>query len=139
MRVIVTGGRFFDDISFVRLALSTLPSDTVVVHGSASGADTLADQVALELGLEVERHPAKWKMHDWNGISGVKCHHRSRPDDRCPAAGPRRNQEMADLGADLCIAFPGGSGTADMKKRAKAAGIEVIEAQLLVDTGWRLA
>jgi hypothetical protein len=27
----------------------------------------------------------------------------------------------------LVVAFPGGSGTADMKRRAVAAGVEVIE------------
>jgi hypothetical protein len=32
---------------------------------------------------------------------------------------------MADLGAELCIAFPGGNGTADMVHRAEKAGIEV--------------
>jgi len=32
---------------------------------------------------------------------------------------------MADAGADLCIAFPGGRGTADMVRRARAAGIPV--------------
>jgi predicted Rossmann-fold nucleotide-binding protein len=40
-------------------------------------------------------------------------------------AGHYRNQEMADTGADLCIAFPGGRGTADMVRRAAAAGIEI--------------
>ena len=29
---------------------------------------------------------------------------------------------------ELVIAFPGGDGTADMVERAKAAGIEIIEA-----------
>jgi hypothetical protein len=42
------------------------------------------------------------------------------------AAGPRRNAEMLDEKPDIILAFPGGKGTADMTKRAKAAGIPVI-------------
>jgi len=46
------------------------------------------------------------------------------------AAGPIRNQEMIDeCKPDLVVAFPGGRGTADMVRRAKAAGIRVIEVQ----------
>lgn len=38
-----------------------------------------------------------------------------------------RNQEMADRGADLCLAFPGPEsvGTWDMIRKARAAGIPV--------------
>jgi predicted Rossmann-fold nucleotide-binding protein len=39
-----------------------------------------------------------------------------------------RNQRMIDEGKpDLVVAFPGGSGTADMVRRAKRASIEVME------------
>lgn len=42
------------------------------------------------------------------------------------AAGPIRNQRMLDEGKpDLVVAFPGGRGTADMVRRAKAAGVPV--------------
>jgi len=45
-----------------------------------------------------------------------------------PKAGPIRNKQMLDEGRpDLVVAFPGGNGTNDMVKKAKAAGIEVIE------------
>jgi hypothetical protein len=44
-----------------------------------------------------------------------------------PAAGPIRNQRMLDWGPDLVVAFSGGKGTADMVRRARAAGVEVIE------------
>src|SRR5690606_30354012 len=62
--------------------------------------------LARELGWHVVAYPADWRRHG-------------------RAAGPIRNQEMADAGADLCIAFPGGRGTADMVRRARAAGIPV--------------
>jgi hypothetical protein len=36
---------------------------------------------------------------------------------------------MLDEGTpDMVVAFPGGRGTADMKMRARLAGVEVIEA-----------
>lgn len=42
------------------------------------------------------------------------------------AAGPIRNQRMIDEGKpDLVVAFPGGDGTADMKRKARAAGIPI--------------
>jgi predicted Rossmann-fold nucleotide-binding protein len=34
---------------------------------------------------------------------------------------------MMEWKPDLVVAFPGGSGTADMVSRARGAGIEVIE------------
>lgn len=80
----------------------------VIVHGAARGADTIARLVAEDLGLATEAHPADWKKHG-------------------KAAGPIRNQEMLDSGIDLVIAFPGGNGTADMVKRARQAGVEVVE------------
>ena len=41
-------------------------------------------------------------------------------------AGPIRNQEMIDEGKpDGVVAFPGGKGTADMVRRAEAAGLKV--------------
>jgi hypothetical protein len=43
-------------------------------------------------------------------------------------AGPIRNQRMLEEGKpDLVMAFPGGRGTADMVRRGKEAGVEVIE------------
>lgn len=43
------------------------------------------------------------------------------------AAGPIRNQQMLDEGKPhLVVAFPGGTGTADMVRRAQAAGVLVL-------------
>lgn len=44
------------------------------------------------------------------------------------AAGPVRNQLMIEQGKpDLVVAFPGNFGTADCVRRAKAAGVPVME------------
>lgn len=146
-RVIVTGSRDLPDGPVGRrlmhlLADVPLGARLVIVHGACpTGADEEAARFggwakqagAEEIGMEVEvePHPA-----DWDG----PCTSRCRPNHRrpwrdgatyCPAAGARRNREMADLGADLCLAFPLGRspGTRDMIRKAKAAGVpvEVVE------------
>jgi hypothetical protein len=127
VRVITTGGRKHDDSATVCEALFPVPRDAILVHGNAPGWDRLAAAVWRAWGGVDEPHPA-----DWDGPCRETCapHHRRfrfRGSDYCPAAGNYRNQEMADLGADECVAGPGGSGTRDMVRRAKAAGIPVRE------------
>lgn len=112
-RVIVTGGRNFNDRALVAYAFGYLlgndRQDVTIVHGDAPGADTIAAEVAETVGYQVEPHPADWKRYR-NG------------------AGPIRNAEMIDTGADLVIAFPGGRGTANCCSLAEVAGIEVVYA-----------
>lgn len=131
VRVIVCGGRRYGNLKNVVDALSGFPSDTIIVHGSATGADRLAHRAARELGFDVEPHPANWSrcgedcppghLREIKRVAARSIY----VDPYCPTAGFRRNQEMADAGADLCIAFPGGSGTEDMVRRAEKAGIPV--------------
>lgn len=108
MRVIVCGSRKWRDRDKIVARLADLPGDTVVVHGNAAGADRIAHQEAQKLGLLVEPHPADWRQYG-------------------KAAGPMRNEDMAAVGADLCIAFWDGTsaGTADMIRRADRRGIPV--------------
>ena len=89
-------------------ALHTARGVTAIISGCARGADTLGIEWAEARGMEVARFPADWETHG-------------------RAAGPIRNQQMLDDGKpDLVIAFPGGRGTADMVRRARAAGVELI-------------
>jgi hypothetical protein len=82
---------------------------SVVIHGGANGADEWADKWAADRIVPQHSFKADWKAHG-------------------RAAGPIRNQRMIDEGKpDLVIAFPGGRGTADMVRRAQAAGIETRE------------
>lgn len=106
-RVLVCGGRNFDDAALLERTLCALrPCPTVIISGGAPGADKWA-AVWGDHYAENEIYPADWR----------------RFGNR---AGPIRNQRMLDDGKpDLVIAFPGGRGTADMVRRAKAAGIEV--------------
>lgn len=108
-RIIVTGGRRYHDTATIRRVLKEYhqtPPPTLV-HGGAPGADSEAAYVAgYLLDWRVEEHSADWQRHG-------------------RAAGPIRNQQMVNSGADLVIAFPGGRGTADLIRRARAAGIQV--------------
>ena len=82
--------------------------DIKIIAGGARGADSLAVEWAKSRGIPFQEFPANWSLH------GRK------------AAGPKRNQQMLDENnIFLVIAFPGGSGTADMVARAQKAGIHV--------------
>ena len=107
-RALVCGGRDFADYAFVERVLDYY-SPTVVIHGCARGADSLADQWAFAHLIPVERYPADWRKHG-------------------KAAGPIRNAEMLHEGKpDVVIAFPGGVGTAHMVKIARAKGVQVLQ------------
>lgn len=115
-RWLVCGGRKFDDDVFLDQRLGQIVIQRgrprVVIHGAATGADTLAARWATSEGIFVIREPIV--KYEW--------------DEYGAAAGPRRNQRMIDLHhPTLVIAFSGGHGTADMVARARRAGIEIIE------------
>lgn len=109
MRILVTGGRDYSDFHMVVHALRQMPEDATLVHGEARGADSLCAEWWSDIHQrQIEGHPAQWALHG-------------------KAAGAIRNQEMLDSGVDLCLAFPGGKGTADMVRRCRKAGVKVIE------------
>lgn len=107
-RVLVCGGRDYSDGVTVMRELLKLDPTSIIVHGAARGADSIARFIAEDLGFRTEAHPADWKKYG-------------------KGAGPVRNQAMLDSGIDLVIAFPGGTGTKDMTTRARKAGVEVHE------------
>jgi hypothetical protein len=84
-----------------------------IVDGAChtGGVDQAAHEYALLVGWETERHPAQG--------------HPTQNFGPWPQCGPRRNEYMCSLGADVCVAFPGpGSrGTWDCLKRAAVHGI----------------
>lgn len=105
----VCGGRNFLDANLVEDILNQeIKGADVIVTGDATGADRLADEWARRNSNHVIRIPALW-------------------DAFGRAAGARRNAVIATLNLRLLIAFPGGVGTADMVRKAKAKGIEVLE------------
>lgn len=111
MRILVCGGRDYPDRAAVYRALDRARRKcgvTVVIQGDApSGADLFARMWATKRGLPLEGYEADWERHG-------------------RAAGPIRNQQMLDDGKpDGVVAFPGGRGTADMVRRADAAGLKI--------------
>ncbi len=129
MKILVCGDRNWTDYNKVRATLDKLakehsiyynpddnwlPSDLTIIHGGARGADDMAGQWAIVNWVgHLEVFPANWEKHG-------------------RAAGPIRNQQMLDDGQpDLVVAFhpdlSKSKGTADMVKRAKKAGVPVME------------
>lgn len=111
MKVIVCGGRDFYNTGWLFSDMNRfheLYNFTTVIQGGAPGADHLAYEWAMNKGLHVKTVKAQWNIYG-------------------KSAGAIRNKVMADMNPDLVIAFPGGSGTADMVRRAKEKGIKVIE------------
>lgn len=115
MRLLVSGGRDFVDVEFIVTHLNRLHKArkiTELVHGAASGADTICAMWADEVnGITPIPVPAEWR--DDNGRRDL-------------GAGKRRNQQMLDeYRPEALFAFPGGGGTADMVTRAEKALPEV--------------
>lgn len=112
MRVLACGGRDYFDRQVIYTTLTKLHRENqvmVLVHGGASGADTLASEWAATMGVPAEAYVADWKKYG-------------------RAAGVLRNTDMLMNGKpDLVVAFPGGRGTADMVSQAKKAGVPVSE------------
>lgn len=133
-RLGVTGSRNFGDRDLVQQALMFLNvgSRVTVVHGAATGADSLVEEVVGVLfpAWDFDPFPA-----DWGRACDAQCRHGGyRPRRRdgsewCPAAGPIRNERMARSRLDLLLAFPGHKGTEDMIRRAKAAGVRVLRVE----------
>lgn len=110
MRVLVCGGRDFDDRELVRVVLDRIHKETpitAIIHGAAPGADTLAGWWATVNEVQNLDYPADWNRYG-------------------RAAGPMRNDLMLRVAKpDMVLAFPGGRGTADMVRRARSAGVPV--------------
>ena len=121
LKILVCGGRDYYKYSVVKDNLENIineiwleneEEEITIIQGGATGADFLAKVFVLDEYseyLKLEEYKAEWGRYG-------------------KAAGGIRNQQMLDEGKpDLVIAFPGGVGTADMVRRAKKAGVKVIE------------
>lgn len=125
--VIVTGWRFWprskaylvhNELTEVRNYLVAHDQQMIVREGQCpyDGVDQYAYEWVLTQNnnlVKPHRCPAQWERYG-------------------SAAGPVRNQEMVDLGADLCLGFPQTrepgaktSGTHNCLKAARKAGIPI--------------
>lgn len=103
-RVLVTGGRRYDDKVHVYNTLSDIVDSwgpIFIIQGGATGADKHARDWAADNFLPCATVDAAWKKGN--------------------LAGPKRNGWMVELEPDLCVSFPGGRGTANCVKQAKEA------------------
>ena|SRR3990167_8122324 len=111
MRVLVCGGRDFDDSYLFWEYMDNLRAEGMdhIISGGARGADHLAEMYADREEINIDVYPADWEKFG-------------------KSAGYIRNKQMLIEGRpDLVIAFPGGKGTAMMVKLAKEAGVPVKE------------
>jgi hypothetical protein len=109
--VLVCGGRKFVNRMHLNATLDAMRQfygDFIIIHGGAVGADLMAHSWAIDNGLHAAKVKALWAVHG-------------------KSAGPRRNSAMLALRPDICVAFAGETGTADMVKKARAAGVETYE------------
>lgn len=130
-RVLVTGGRKYADRDHVFETLDALQPIEVVIHGAATGADSLARDWAISRGVEHDPHPARWD--DLNGVprSKIKMNVRTKRFYNV-TAGFERNEEMLRKTCPThVVAFPGDSGTNDMVHRTILARRHGQEVELL--------
>jgi hypothetical protein len=131
MRVLVCGGRDFQNYESVCEELDAINHShgiDLIIEGGARGADLLAKKWAQWKGVALLEIPA-----DWDDLSHPDARVKQFRDGRKydANAGARRNQKMLDCGQpDLCVAFPGGSGTKDMIAKARKSGVDVLEVRI---------
>lgn len=110
-RVIIAGGRDFNDFDLLKQKMDKLLSnvigDIAIVSGMARGADSLGARYAALKGYALYNFPADWDKYG-------------------KSAGYRRNEEMA-RNADALVAFWDGKskGTKHMIDIARLHGLKV--------------
>lgn len=110
IRLGVTGGRHYTDMDRVFAALNMIHAEfriKTLIEGGADGLDSLAHEWAKAHDVQIETYDADWDKHG-------------------RAAGPIRNAKMAEV-IDALAAFPGGAGTASMKREAAKRGKVIYE------------
>lgn len=112
-RILVCGGRDFDNYTLVKKYMDQLTpengvaADLIIMEGGAAGVDSNARRWCRENGRPCMTFQACWDYYN-------------------KAAGGIRNAWMLKFGEpDLVIAFPGGTGTRNMKSQAESAGVIV--------------
>ena len=112
MRLIIAGGRDFNDYGLLKEKLDNLlrnkkDEPIEIVSGKARGVDTLGERYAKEMGYSIKEFPADWETHG-------------------KSAGPIRNKEMGEY-ATHCVCFWDGKskGTKNMIEISKKLGLEL--------------
>lgn len=110
IKVIVAGGRDFDNYELLKTKLDFLLKEVTepieIVSGTANGADKLGEKYAREKGLPIKQFPADWSLGR--------------------GAGYIRNKQMAEY-ATHCVCFwdEKSKGTQHMINLAKAEELKL--------------
>ena len=118
MRVLVCGGRDFDDLPLLGDALERVHARHVITLLTTAARRALTPQRTTGPDL-----------------SGCRCRSFTPIGGQFGSgAGPIRNSKMLAEGKpEMVLAFPGGRGTANMVKRARSAGVSVCEVSRTAD------
>lgn len=109
MRLLVCGGRHFDNPSAVEAELSALNARggiDVVIHGGMPALGPVVERWAWRNAAHIVRYPANWSL----GKSGDFI---------------RNDFMLSDGRPDMVLAFPGGRRTEDLVREARNAGVSV--------------
>lgn len=123
IKILVTGGRNYSNKEYVYKCLDKFLKrfDVTIIHGAATGLDTLADSWAKDREQKFIPYPANWK--DMSKPFKIKYNSGGAYN---ALAGFKRNELMLKENPDICLAFPGGEGTKDMVSRCVKNKIKVI-------------
>lgn len=108
MKVAVTGSRDFNDYETLKENISNIKNISLIISGGAKGADSLAEQYALENSIDTLIIKPDWKRFN-------------------RGAGLIRNKQIVDS-SDMVIAFwdAESKGTAHVIEYAKKQNKEII-------------
>lgn len=114
LRVIVAGGRGFNDYDVMERALGACfrkaeerGDEVIIISGTAQGADRMGEHFAHDFHHQCERYPADWDKYG-------------------KSAGYKRNEQMAKIATHLVAFWDGKSrGTKHMINLAIREGLEV--------------
>lgn len=128
--LLVCGGRDYRNGALVFTTLDALHAEHQFrdfMQGGATGADALAREWAM-----TKPEIVRWECKAaWLDLSHPDAVIRTRADGTQydAKAGHRRNTRMLAWLPDLVVAFPGGDGTKDMVRQARAANVQVMEVE----------
>jgi len=116
LTILVTGGRAFTNedalyemLDHIEAMCDSRRLGMVIVQGGAQGADKIARTWAWHNNKQLVTERANWQQHG-------------------KGAGHRRNQAMIEkYRPDICVAMPGGRGTADMVARCRTNNIPILQ------------
>lgn len=110
--VLITGSRDWNNLELIRKELNLIVESwgneiTILSGHCPTGADKMCEDVAKDLGWNIELYPADWSQYG-------------------KSAGFIRNRQMVNHGADICLAFikNGSRGASGTAKLAEESGIE---------------